>query len=49
MTSTIANARTRARAVGRKLRTLEAVEGQRADALLELEADIADAIEPEEE
>ena len=48
MTSTIASARTRARAVGRKLRTLEAVEGQRADALLELEADIAGAIDPEE-
>ena len=48
MTSTIANARTRARAVGRKLRTLEAVEGERAEALLELEADIAGAAEPEE-
>ena len=48
MTSTIASARTRARAVGRKLRTLEAVEGARAEALLELEADIAGAIDPEE-
>ncbi|WP_419759113.1 DNA recombination protein RmuC [Acidisoma sp.] len=48
MTSTIASARTRARAVGRKLRTLEAVEGARAEALLELEADIASAIDPEE-
>jgi DNA recombination protein RmuC len=49
MTSTIANARTRARAVGRKLRTLEAVEGQRAEALLELEAESTEAMEPEEE
>jgi DNA recombination protein RmuC len=48
MTNTIVSARTRARAVGRKLRTLEAVEGARAEALLELEADIAGAIDPDE-
>jgi DNA recombination protein RmuC len=48
MSSTIETARVRARAVGRKLRTLEAVEGQRAEALLELEADSADGLEPEE-
>jgi DNA recombination protein RmuC len=48
MTNTIVSARTRARAVGRKLRTLEAVEGARAETLLELEADLAGAIEPDE-
>jgi DNA recombination protein RmuC len=48
MTNTIVNARTRARAVGRKLRTLEAVEGARAETLLELEADISSSLEPEE-
>jgi DNA recombination protein RmuC len=48
MTNTIVSARTRARAVGRKLRTLEAVEGARAETLLELEADIAGAIDPDE-
>jgi DNA recombination protein RmuC len=48
MTSTIETARVRARAVGRKLRTLEAVDGQRAEALLELEADISQGIEPDD-
>ncbi len=48
MTNTIVTARTRARAVGRKLRTLEAVEDGRAEKLLELEAGIAEAIEPDE-
>jgi len=48
MTNTIETARTRARAVGRKLRTLEAVEGARADELLEIEAEIAEALEPDE-
>jgi DNA recombination protein RmuC len=49
MSSTIETARVRARAVGRKLRSLEAVEGQRAEALLELEADMPDALQPEPE
>jgi DNA recombination protein RmuC len=48
MTNTIETARTRARAVGRRLKSLETVEGQRAEALLELEADIADVLEPED-
>jgi DNA recombination protein RmuC len=48
MTSTIETARVRARAVGRRLKTLEAVEGARSDALLELEAEIAGALEPED-
>jgi DNA recombination protein RmuC len=48
MTNTIESARVRARSVGRRLRSLEAVEGARAEALLELEADIAGAIEPED-
>jgi DNA recombination protein RmuC len=48
MTNTIVSARTRARAVGRRLRTLEAVEGARAEALLELETEVANALEPDE-
>lgn len=47
MSNTIENARTRARAVGRKLKTLESVEESKADELLELEAEYP-AIEPEE-
>ncbi len=47
MSNTIEAARTRARAVGRKLRTLETVESERADELLELETEFA-AIESEE-
>jgi DNA recombination protein RmuC len=47
MSNTIEAARTRARAVGRKLRTLETVESERADELLELETEFA-AIDPEE-
>jgi DNA recombination protein RmuC len=48
MTNTIVSARTRARAVGRKLRTLEAVDGARAETLLELEADLPAGDEPDE-
>jgi len=47
MTNTIEQARTRARAVGRKLKTLESVEEARAEELLELEADLP-TIESEE-
>ncbi|HTI03168.1 MAG TPA: DNA recombination protein RmuC [Acidisoma sp.] len=47
MSNTIEQARTRARAVGRKLRTLETVEGERADELLELETEFP-AIQSEE-
>lgn len=47
MTNTIEQARTRARAVGRKLKTLESVEEAKAEELLDLEADLP-AIESEE-
>ncbi len=47
MSNTIEAARTRARAVSRKLKTLESVEEGRADELLELEAEMP-ASEPEE-
>jgi DNA recombination protein RmuC len=48
MTNTIESARTRARAVGRRLRTLEAVEGGRAEVLLELEVEDTGAFEPDQ-
>jgi DNA recombination protein RmuC len=48
MSNTIEGARVRARAVGRRLKSLEAVEDARADALLELEADLPVGVDAED-